>query len=396
MAQSVKIIDEKPIRKYVMSEPSLDTLIKDPSLEEIMVNGPNIPVYVYHRDYGTCETNLIMTEDQIFEVILDVASKMNVTVDATRPFIDARLADGSRMNATIPPATPDGPTITIRKFKENPFSIVDLINLNTMNADLASELWMLIEGEKNYPMNMLIIGGAGGGKTTTLNVLSSFIPLEDRIVVIEDTLELSFPERSNVIRMESRSGIHGDEITMNSLLKNALRMRPDRIIMGEVRGDEAETLFNAMNIGHSAMGTLHANSPGESVARLSNPPMNVPANMLPLMDVIIVQHKIRCPTGLRRRITSIVEVEKSEVGVSFSEIFSYDPKTDRIARTDVPSEKEEELASISGLTLSDMKREKEEKKMILEYLIKNKINSFSKVQEVIQRYYVDPDSVLTK
>lgn len=397
MAQSIKIIDEKPIKKYIMSEPSLDTLIKDPSLEEIMVNGPNLPVFVYHRDYGTCETNLVMNEDQILETILDIANKTNDHVDASKPFLDARLADGSRLNATIPPATPDGPTITIRKFKENPLSIVDLINLETVNMDLAAQLWLFVEGQKNYPLNMLIIGGAGGGKTTTLNVLSSFIPMEDRLVVIEDTLELSFPGRKNVIRMESRTGSKvGDEISMNDLLKNALRMRPDRIIMGEVRGPEAESLFNAMNIGHSAMGTLHANSPGECAARLTNPPMNVPENMLQLIDLILVQHKIRCPQGLKRRITSVVEVEKSEVGVSFSEIFSYNPKTDKVGRTDVPVGKDEKLADLSGMSITELKKDKEGKKMILEYLVKNKINSFAKVQEVIQRYYVDPDSVISR
>ena len=397
MPQSVKIIDEKPIRKYIMSEPNLDTLIKDPSLEEIMVNGPNLPVFIYHRDYGTCETNLVLTEDQILETILDIANKMNDHIDARKPFLDARLADGSRLNATIPPATPEGPTITIRKFKENPLSIVDLINLGTVSVDLATELWMFVEGEKNYPLNILIIGGAGGGKTTTLNVLSSFIPMEDRIVVIEDTLELTFPERKNVIRMESRTGtLGGGEITMNDLLKNALRMRPDRIIVGEVRGEEAESMFNAMNIGHSAMGTLHANSPGESAARLTNPPMNVPPNMLPLMDLILVEHKIRAAGGLKRRVTSVVEVAKSEVGVSFSEIFSYDPKTDKVIRTDVPMQKEEKLAELSGLSTLDLKREAQEKKLILEYLIKNKINDFTKVQDVIQRYYVEPESIITK
>lgn len=397
MPQSVKIIDEKPIRKYIMSEPNLDTLIKDPSLEEIMVNGPNLPVFIYHRDYGTCETNLVLTEDQILETILDIANKMNDHIDARKPFLDARLADGSRLNATIPPATPEGPTITIRKFKENPLSIVDLINLGTVSVDLATELWMFVEGEKNYPLNILIIGGAGGGKTTTLNVLSSFIPMEDRIVVIEDTLELTFPERKNVIRMESRAGtLGGGEITMNDLLKNALRMRPDRIIVGEVRGEEAESMFNAMNIGHSAMGTLHANSPGESAARLTNPPMNVPPNMLPLMDLILVEHKIRAGGGLKRRVTSVVEVAKSEVGVSFSEIFSYDPKTDKVIRTDVPMQKEEKLAELSGLSTLDLKREAQEKKLILEYLIKNKINDFTKVQDVIQRYYVEPESIITK
>jgi flagellar protein FlaI len=396
MAENVRIIDEKPIRKYIMSEPSLDILIKDPSLEEIMVNGPNTPVHVYHRDYGTCETNLIMNEDQILEVIFEIAGKTHDRIDANKPFLDARLSDGSRLNATIPPATPEGPTITIRKFRENPLSIVDLINLGTLNADLAAQLWVFVEGQKNYPLNMLIIGGAGGGKTTTLNVLSSFIPLDERIVVIEDTLELTFPERNNVVRMESKIGAHaGEEITMDDLLKNALRMRPDRIIVGEVRGREAETLFTSMNIGHSAMGTLHANSPAESAARLNNPPMNVPPNMLPLMDLIIVEHKIRSPTGLRRRITSVVEVSKSEVGISFSEIFTYDPKNDRVYRTDVPMQKEEELANMCGISIPEIKKNKKEKEEILNYLVKNKINGFKKVHNMIQRYYTDPGSVFS-
>ena len=397
MAGTVKVIDDKPIRKYMMSEPSLDTLIKDPALEEIMINAPNTPVFVYHRDYGTCETNLVLTEEQILEMIFDIAAKTNDRVDANKPFLDARLSDGSRLNATIPPATPDGPTVTIRKFKENPLSIVDLITLGTVSLDLASQLWLFVEGQKNYPLNMLIIGGAGGGKTTTLNILSTFIPMEDRIVVIEDTLELSFPERKNVIRMESRTGAHASgEITMNDLLKNSLRMRPDRIIVGEVRGQEAETLFNAMNIGHSAMGTLHANSPGESAARLTNPPMNVPQNMLPLMDLIIVEQKMRYAGGLRRRVTSVVEIAKSEVGISFSEIFSYSPKTDKVVSTDVPMQKEEELANLAGLSTIELKKDKQEKKMILDYLVKNKVNSFTKVQDMIQRYYVEPDSVLSK
>jgi len=197
--------------------------------------------------------------------------------------------------------------------------------------------------------------------------------------------------------MESRPGSHlAGEITMNDLLINSLRMRPDRIIMGEVRGEEAESLFNAMNIGHSAMGTLHANSPGESAARLTNPPMNVPPNMLPLMDLIIVQHKLRSGGSLKRRITSVVEVARSEVGVSFSEIFAFDPKTDKVLRTDVPMQKEEKMANLSGLTTMDLKKEVQEKKLILQYLLKNKITDFVKVQDVIQRYYVDPESVISK
>jgi flagellar protein FlaI len=174
---------------------------------------------------------------------------------------------------------------------------------------------------------------------------------------------------------------------MNDLLINALRMRPDRLIMGEVRGEEAESLFNAMNIGHSAMGTLHANSPSEAVARLTNPPMNVPKNMLPLIDLIILEQKIRTPKGLKRRVISVAEVQRSEVGVSFSEIFSYDPKNDTISRTDVPSQKEEKLAKLSGTTLSGLKKRNEEKRKLLEGWLERGTKNFKDIQDRIRDYY---------
>lgn len=392
---SVRIVDERPLKKYLMDKPSLEVLIKDQNLEEIMVNGPTQPVFIYHRDYGVLETNLVMSEDEILEVISDTASRINVRVDGTRPFLDARLADGSRLNATIPPATPEGPTITIRKFRENPMSIVDLVNYGTVSPELAAYLWMFVEGQRNNPMNILVIGGAGSGKTTTLNVLSTFVPMEDRVIVIEDTLELVFPNRKNVVRMESKYGQNPEEtVTMNSLLINALRMRPDRLVVGEVRGSEAETLFNAMNVGHSAMGTLHANSPSECVARLTNNPMSVPMNMLPLMDIIIVQNKIRSPRGLLRRVHSVVEVCKSEVGVSFSEIFSYETKTDRILRSEIPSMKEEELSQVSGMTLTELKKERLSKQKLLEALIKQGVSKLAEVQDILQKYYEEPDTAL--
>ena len=274
---TVEIREDKTGRKYIMDKPRLETLLDDPDLEEIMINGPDSHVFIYHKDHGMCETNLVMSEEKILNLIADIANKSADYINANKPFLNARLPDGSRFNATIPPATPWGPTVTIRKFRENPLSIVGLIELGTISENLAAFLWMCVEGERNYPMNILVIGGAGSGKTTTLNTLSAFIPEEDRIITIEDTLELNFYGRKNVIRIESIVGSETrKEITMNDLLQNALRMRPDRLIMGEVRGPEAESLFNAMNVGHSAMGTLHANSAGEAIARLTNPPMNVP------------------------------------------------------------------------------------------------------------------------
>ncbi len=382
------ITKKRGFYKYEVKNPSIEKFLKDPELEEIMVNRAGEPVFVYHAKHGMCETNLVMSEREIIEWINNAALEAGDVINEEKPFLDARLPDGSRLNATIPPATPNSPTITIRKFKQNPLSIVSLIQNSTLSSEAAAFLWEAVEGERNYPFNILVIGGAGAGKTTLLNILTSFIPKDERIVVIEDTLELNFFGRKNVVRMESKHAVANTRaITMNDLLINALRMRPDRLIVGEVRGPEAETLFNAMNVGHSAMGTLHANSPAECISRLTNPPMNVPKNMLGLMDFIIVCKKIRSPEGLKRRVSSIVEVQRSEIGISFSELFVYNAKTDKVESTNIPSGKIEELAKLCGKSRADINKEIKKKQNILEEMLSNGVVSFKDVLEVITEYY---------
>ncbi len=386
----VQIIEEKDGKNYLMDSPSFEILMNDDRLEQISVNGPGRHVYIFHRDQGRCRTNLIMDEDEMMGVIKEAADNSSDYINRSKPFLDARLPDGSRLNATIPPATPEGPTITISKFREKPFSIIDLVQNDTLSFEAAAFLWTNVEGEKNYPQNILSIGGTGTGKTTTLNTLTAFVPRSDKITVIEDTLELNFFGRENLVRMEAVPGSQENPgITMNDLLINALRMRPDRVIMGEVRGSEAESLFNAMNIGHSAMGTLHANSPSESKSRLTNPPMNVPVNMLPLVDLMVVQKKVIRGDKMFRRVSTIVEVSPSEVGVSFNEVFTYNPQTDNVERTDVPSIKLEELAKISGKSLKEVQTELRDKEMFLRDLADKGVTGFKEVGEEIQKYYID-------
>jgi flagellar protein FlaI len=194
-------------------------------------------------------------------------------------------------------------------------------------------------------------------------------------------------DRKNVINMESKYKGSISKITMNDLIINALRMRPDRILVGEVRGEEAESIFNAMNVGHSAMATLHANSSAESMTRLANPPMNVPKEMLGLIDLIVITTKIRTKGGLKRRISSVVEIVRSEIGPSFSELFTYDAKTDSIAKNIVPSQKIERLANLSGLTKTTVINKIEAKKKLLEKMQKEKITGFKEVQEQIKDHY---------
>jgi archaeal flagellar protein FlaI len=230
----------------------IDDLIKDDFLEEIMIVGSKKPVFVFHREYEMMQTNIeFFSEQEIEDLINKIAREVGRRVDVSSPLLDARLMDGSRVNATIPPASISGGTLTIRKFREDPYSIIDLIRMGTLNSEAAAFLWICVDGLGAKPANMLISGGTGSGKTTLLNVLASFIPERERIITIEDTAELNLPLK-HWIRLEGKPpGLEGTgELKLDILTKNSLRMRPDRIIVGEVRHEEAFTLFTAINTGH--------------------------------------------------------------------------------------------------------------------------------------------------
>ncbi len=235
----------------------IDELIKDDNLEEIMIIGPQKPVYVFHREFEMMTTNVeFFSEQEIEDLINRIAREVGRRVDVSSPLLDARLIDGSRVNATIPPASISGGTLTIRKFRQDPYSIIDLVKMGTLSSEAAAFLWVCADGLGTKPANILISGGTGSGKTTLLNVLASFIPDRERVITIEDTAELNLPIK-HWIRMEARPpGIEGTgELKIDILTKNSLRMRPDRIIVGEIRHEEAFTLFTAINTGHDGATT---------------------------------------------------------------------------------------------------------------------------------------------
>ena len=231
----------------------LDPLVRDDNLEEVMVIGTRKPVYVWHRKFYMCKTNIFFDDErEILNIIERIARQVGRRIDQQTPLLDARLPDGSRVNATIRPISLEGPTLTIRKFKKDPLTIIDLLKYGTFNLEIASLLWIFVDGLGVKPANVLVAGGTGSGKTTTLNALAMFIPPSERVISIEDTAELQLPIE-HWVRLETRPpNIEGrGEITMDDLVKNTLRMRPDRIIVGEVRGPEARTMFTAMNTGHN-------------------------------------------------------------------------------------------------------------------------------------------------
>lgn len=378
----------------------IDPLIQDDDLEEIMINGIDKPVFVYHRQYGMMKTNIQFSDEkELTDLIDSIARQINRRIDQESPILDGRLPDGSRINATIPPVSPDGPSLTIRKFKKDPLTIIDLIKSKTLSIELAAFLWLCIDGLGVKSANAIISGGTSSGKTTTLNALASFINPKERIITIEDTLELQIPHE-HVIRMETRPANveNKGELTMNDLVKNALRQRPDRIIVGEVRADEAITLFTALNTGHSGFGTLHANDARETITRLTNDPMKVPEIMIQAIDFIIMQNRIYTSSGVSyRRISEVAEIVGMEEGViQLNKIFQWNPETDTIDNVSVSSKTLSQIAALSGKSITELHKEIEKRELVLKHMVKHDIRSVEEVKNVLDLYFKNGDNVLER
>ena len=306
----------------------MESYLNDPSVTEIMVNGLEA-IYV-ERGGKLIETETrFPSEDQLRRTIERIVSRVGRRIDESSPMVDARLPDGSRVNAIIPPLAVDGPSVTIRKFASGGFTIDDLVSFRTLTRSVSEFLAACIAGR----LNVLVTGGTGSGKTTLLNVLSSFIPNTDRIVTIEDAVELRL-HQEHVIRLESRPpNIEGrGQVTIRDLVRNSLRMRPDRIIVGEVRGGEALDMLQAMNTGHEgSLSTLHANTPRDALARLETmvlmagfdlPVRAIREQVASAVDLIVHTSRLRDGT---RRVTHIVEVDGMEGDIiTLTELFLYD------------------------------------------------------------------------
>jgi len=285
---------------------NIEILLKDKNLEEIVVNNSKEPVWVYHRSFGWLKTNIfIQSESRIRHYSTTIGREVGKEITLLNPLMDAHLDTGDRVNATLAPISNKGNTITIRKFAEKPWSITDFINTKTMNYEVASLVWLAIQNE----LSMIIAGGTGSGKTSALNAIANFFPANQRIISIEDTRELTLPNTLHWVPMETRLANPEGKgmITMLDLVINSLRMRPDRIIMGEVRKKaEAEVLFEAMHTGHSVYATIHANNAEETITRLTNPPIDVPKAVLSSLSLILVQSRNR-RTGKRRKLQRLIK-----------------------------------------------------------------------------------------
>lgn len=329
--QNLSYADRRRVIKIVENEifsyGPISILLEDESVTEIMVNGPK-NVYA-ERDGRITRTDIEFRDDKhVMHIITKILSAIGRRVDESSPMVDARLADGSRVNIIIPPLALNGPTITIRKFSVDPLTVNDLISFGTMTREIAQFLELAVRGR----MNILVSGGTGSGKTTLLNVISNFIPASERIVTIEDAAEVQL-QKPHVISLESRpSNLEGKgEIAIRDLVINSLRMRPDRIVVGEVRGGEALDMLQAMNTGHDgSLTTIHANSPRDTMSRLETlvlmAGMELPAIAIreQISSAInIVVQTARLVDG-QRKITKVSEVTGMESDViTLQDIFEF-------------------------------------------------------------------------
>lgn len=378
----------------------IDPLMKDHLIEDISADGVNIPLYVWHREYESLPTNMIFKDENelnSFVIRLAYLAKKNISIAS--PMLDASLPDGSRIQLTYgSEVTRRGSTFTIRRFRVDPLTISDLITFNTLSSEIAAYFWYIIENRAS----VLVAGGVAAGKTSTLNCLSMFIKPEMKIVSVEDTAELNLPHE-NWIPSVVRTG-HGYEdksvgaITLFDLLKAAVRQRPDYIIVGEVRGEEAYTLFQAMATGHLGMSTIHAESVDSVLRRLESEPMNIPRSLLAMIDVIMIQTRTEIDGKPARRaftITEMVGLDKRTKDLKTNQVFQWNAKDDSFqysGRSHILERNTEKY----GLEENEVRKEIMRKKAVLEWMAKNNVRRYTEVANVIREYYADPTRVYRK
>jgi len=377
----------------------IDALMKDHLIEDISADGVNIPIYVWHREYESLPTNIIYkSAEELNSFIVRLAFLAGKQISVASPMLDASLPDGSRVQLTYgSEITRRGSTLTVRRFRVDPLTISDLITFHTLSSEMAAYFWYVIENRAS----VLVGGGVATGKTTMLNCLSMFIKPEFKIVSVEDTAELNLPHENwipSVVRTGASEGKDVGAITLFDLLKAAVRQRPDYIIVGEVRGEETYTLFQAMATGHLGMSTIHAESVETALQRLEAAPMNIPRQLLSMIDVIMIQARIEIEGKPVRRALTVSEVtglDAKSKDLSTNDVYRWDPKSDTFTSVE-HSHLLKEIMNKTGLAKEEIESEILRRKTVLEWMVKNKIRRYTDVANVIREYYADPARVYRK
>jgi len=384
------------LRRNYVGYGKLDVLFKDPMIEDISCVGADLPVYLYHRKYTNIETNVIFKEEELNITIMKLVQMSGKSISSGYPIMNARLPEGSRLEATLGrEVTTRGGTITVRKFKAEPITPTDLINSGVFNTEIMAYLWLAVENNKS----LIIVGATASGKTSTLNAISLFIPSESKIITIEDTRELTLFHKNwmpGIVR-ETFMGQEAATIDMFELLRSALRQRPEYLIVGEVRGKEAYTLFQAMSTGHTTFSTMHADNVQTAVNRLLNEPINVPLMMLSALDIMAIQVLRYVGQKRVRQLDSLSEfvgINPTTGDIRTRELYRCNPVVDKFVQSG-PSKVLADIMNSKGWSKEQLIKELDNREVVLQYLADNFINDYKDFSLIIRMYSSDPETLLS-
>lgn len=380
----------------------LDILMQDDGIEDISCDGPDTPIFIHHRKYEAITTNIYFdSAEELNSFLVRLCQLSGKQISIYSPIVDGKLPDGSRLQATLARTVTKGSTYTIRKFKENPLTPIDLIDFHSMSPEMAAYFWMAIENDSS----ILFCGGTASGKTSALNALSMFIPSNYKIISIEDTREVNLPHK-NWIAGTTRKGFStadqdktGKDIDMFDLIRAALRQRPRVIIVGEVRGKEAYSLFQAMSTGHTSYATVHASDIHTLIQRLENPPISLPRALLTSLDIIVFQNAVYINKKMVRRMTSVTEIIKLDSDTNqliFMAPYQWVSKTDDRWESSYNSKVLSRIKQQNDWSDEQLVGELENRVKILKWMLKNNIRTYKEVGKIVAEYSKYPDQVLQR
>jgi flagellar protein FlaI len=372
----------------------VDPLLNDRHIEDVSCDGYDLPIFVYHDEYTDIETNVSFGQEALDSYVIRLAQQSGRHVSVGDPIVETTLPDGSRAELALgEEVTPRGSAFTIRQYAEDPFTPVDLVEYGTFSVEQMAYFWLCIEHNKS----LIFAGGTASGKTTSMNAVSMFVPPRAKVLTIEDTRELSLYHDNWLSAVTRERRYEGTDIDMYDLLRSALRHRPEYIIVGEVRGEEAITLFQAMNTGHTTFSTMHADSIETVINRLENEPINVPRAMVQSLDMLSVQTLTRADDERVRRAKTIGEIggiDQRTGELDYSSAFEWVPDSDTFRRND--SSLLEEIADDRGWSRSELLREVRRRERFIELLSALGIDDYRTFTALVNEYYADPERVMNK
>ncbi|HXV45684.1 MAG TPA: type II/IV secretion system ATPase subunit [Nitrososphaera sp.] len=391
------------IKRDVLGFGPIDPLFHDPFIEDITCGGAHKPVYVYHRRHEGLRTNVIFRDAEFLDsFVMKMVHRAGKHISAAHPIVDASLPGNHRLAALYKKeVTTMGSSFTIRKFREDPITVVDLINSDTLDVDMVAYIWFLLDNKKS----LMVIGSTGGGKTTILNAVTGLINPSYKIFSVEDTAEINIPQE-NWFSLVSRAsfGLESQgEVSLFDLLKSGMRHRPDYILVGEIRGEEAYVLFQALATGHGGIATMHADDSEAAIRRLMQKPMDIPPAYVPLMNCIINVKRVKLKSEqvkgkavaklMARRVTEVTEILPSS---SPKKVFSWDPQYDGYLDNLKNSYQLPKVAEDTGLDMKDVANDLNRRRTILTWLVNRGTRDYRSISKVIGMFNQEPERLMSK